>query len=218
MSILTIPHIDECALDSDYNAGSWAKAEWQDLTFSFGQRSNYRSRFKICYSDDALFLVFDSEDKKLSCSNLKDFDDLYEEDVVEVFIQTDRNEPLYFEYEISPLGAELPLMVHNNGEEFMGWLPWKYEDERRCQVHTQVHGGPAEPGATVSSWTAATRIPFALFKGLGQSTPKAGTVWYANFYRIDYDVDPATHWTWSPLPNTSGTFHQMDGFGQLHFS
>ena len=44
--------------------------------------------------------------------------DIYNEDVVEVFLWTDESTPLYFEYELSPLNYELPIIVPNNEGDF----------------------------------------------------------------------------------------------------
>ena len=40
-----------------------------------------------------------------------DFLDLYNEDVVEVFLWPDESFPVYFEYEVSPLNYELPIII-----------------------------------------------------------------------------------------------------------
>ena len=219
MPELIIPRCQDFSLTGDLSHTAWQDCDWIPLTAVPGNQSSYDSRFKILYSAQALYLAYYCQDERLSNSDLKDFDDIFEEDVVECFLQTDSGTPLYFEYEASPLGSELPILVHNNGQEFMGWRPWHYEGERRCSVATAVHGGEKKPGAQVESWTCEIRIPFALFKGLGNSTPQAGTRWRGNFYRIDYDRSANGElWSWSALPDPNGGFHQMDGFGDLRFA
>lgn len=218
MPELIIPRCKDFTLSGDTAHPAWQDTEWNPLSPALGNQSTYASRFKIMYSAHALYLAYYCQDERLSNSNLQDFDDIYEEDVVECFLQTDSGTPLYFEYEASPLGKELPILVHNNGEEFMGWRPWHYEGERRCSVATTVVGGERKPGAQVESWTCEIRIPFALLKGLGNSTPQTGTRWRGNFYRIDYDHrERGDHWSWSALPDPKRGFHQLDGFGDLLF-
>ena len=157
------------------------------------------------------------EDKQLSCTNLKDFDNLYEEDVVEFFLWPDETQRVYFEHETSPLGAELPITVINNDHEFMGCRPWHYEGERRCTVKTQVRGGPCEPGAQVEGWYAEIRMPFALLQGLGNRLPKKGDRWRANFYRIDYDQEKPVQFMWSPVRMREFGFHDREKFGRILF-
>ena len=139
---------------------------------------------------------------------------LYKEDVVEVFLWTDEAQPLYFEYELSPLNYELPILVPNHGGTFFGWRPWHYEGERRTRHATSVQGGEKKSGATIRGWTAEFFIPYALLKPLGNVPPKPGTRWRANLYRIDYDAAEPRHWQWQP---TSGSFHEYERFGTFLF-
>ena len=64
---------------------------------------------KLLYSPTGLYSLFEGTDAKLTTTNLADFDNLWEEDVFEIFLWTDETEPIYFEYEISSLAAERPI-------------------------------------------------------------------------------------------------------------
>ena len=44
--------------------------------------------------------------------------------------------------------------------------------------------------------------------------PKPGTMWRANFYRMDHDGGTLTQWGWVPLAN----FHDYEQFGDLVFA
>ena len=101
---------------------------WLPMT-AVGGSSSYLTRAKVSYSASGLYFLVENEDARLSCSALQDFDDLFAEDVVEVFLWPEQAHPVYFEYEISPLNAELPILVANNGAGFYGWLPWHYQGE-----------------------------------------------------------------------------------------
>ena len=97
------------------------------------------------------------------------------------FFWPDERQDLYLEYELSPLGAELPLIIPNHAGSFMGWSPWHYTGNRKTRRATSVRGGPATPGATITGWSAEFFIPFALLQGLGNVPPKSGAKWRANF-------------------------------------
>jgi hypothetical protein len=120
------------AVTGDGAAAEWAKADWLPLT-PVGGSSAYGSRAKMLYSDTGMYFLFDCEDRRLTCTMTEDGDDIYQEDVVEVFLWPDARQVLYFEYEVSPLGVELPLLIPNQGGMFMGWRPWHYEGPRRPQ-------------------------------------------------------------------------------------
>jgi hypothetical protein len=156
----------------------------------------------------------DGSDATLTATMTEDFMDLWNEDVFEVFLWTDERYPVYFEYEISPLNYELPILVPNFGGEFLGWRPWHYEGERRVRKATSVAGGRREPKASIEGWTAEFFVPYALLKPLQNVPPKPGTRWRANFYRMDYDGAKRTAWAWAPV---AGTFHEIARFGELVF-
>src|SRR5207237_2726185 len=107
------------------DAPAWSRANWLTLTRLDGPES-YPSRCKVVYSKTGIYVLYDCEDRTLTCTKTQDFDDIYEEDVVECFLWPDQRQDIYFEYEISPLGVELPIIVPNHNGNFMGWRPWHY--------------------------------------------------------------------------------------------
>ena len=148
-------------------------------------------------------------------STLKaDFLNLYEEDVVEVFLWTSEDFPVYFEYELSPLNYELPIMVPNYNGKFYGWLPWKYSGENKTRHAISVKGGQMESGATVSGWMAEFFIPFKLLSPLPKVPAISGTKWRANMYRIDYDSSKGASYSWQ---KTQKNFHDYKNFGTFVF-
>jgi hypothetical protein len=193
---------------------SWAKAEWNPLTRRAGGNLPYETRFKILHSGKGIYVLMDGTDSRLSTTGRKDFAHLWEEDVYEVFLCPDPATPLYFEYEISPMDHELPLLVPNHRGEFMGWIPWHYEGDRKVRKAVTVSGGPRQPGAAVTGWRAEMFIPFELFRGLSNVPPAPGSRWRANFYRMDYDQGPVTQWHWAPV---GPSFHEYWNFGVLRF-
>ena len=113
-----------------------------------------------------LYVFMDGTDTRITATMTEDFLDLWHEDVFEVFLWTDEAYPVYFEYEISPLGYELPILIPNFGGEFLGWRPWHYEGERLTRRATTAIGGPREPGASITGWQAEVFIPWALLEPL----------------------------------------------------
>ena len=64
----------------------------------------------MVYSSTGLYFLMEGTDRKLTATMNEDFMDLWNEDVFEVFLWTDERYPAYFEYEISPLNRELPIL------------------------------------------------------------------------------------------------------------
>jgi hypothetical protein len=213
---LMIPRAGDFEITGDGRDGNWGKVEWQELTRVGEGKSAYRTRSKVLYSESGIYFLVDCEDRRLTCTLTADNADIYNEDVVEVFLWPDESHPLYFEYEISPLGVELPILVANNKGVFHGWLPWHYQGERKIRRATVVRGGAKASMAEVDGWSAEFYIPFALLRGMNNMPPASGTTWRGNIFRIDYDRKPASHWAW--CPDTGGRFHTIQGFGTLRFA
>jgi hypothetical protein len=146
-----------------------------------------------------------------------DFMDLWKEDVVEVFLWTDEISPVYFEYEISPLNYELPILISNftsnQKEDLVRWQPFHYDPDRKTRHATAVEGGEKKSNAKITGWTAEVFIPYKLLRPLKNISPKAGTKWRTNLYRMDYDNKRAS-WSWQL---TSKSFHEYQNFGILVF-
>ena len=175
---------------------AWHAAQWYTLS-RVGGKKNYETRFRALYSDSGLYFLFECEDKKLTCTMEQDFDDLYNEDVLELFLQPDESLPLYLEYELSPLNRELVLLVSNRRGEYFGWLPFHYEKERRTRHKTRIQSGKALPMADCRGWSAEVFLPFALFEGVLTRPLAPGTVWRGNCFRIDYDDNEASRYAYS---------------------
>jgi len=209
-----VARTDDFTVDGKGSAPAWSKAEWQALNARAAGGSPYPTRFKMLYSSTGLYVLMDGEDRALTATMKEDFLDLWTEDVFEFFLWPDQRYPVYFEYEISPLGFELPILVPNFGGQFYGWRPWHYEGARKTQKAIAVRGGPATTGASIAGWTAEVYLPYDLLKPLQNVPPRSGTKWRANVYRMDYDGGRTVSWNWSPV---RGTFHQPDKFGTLVF-
>ena len=211
---ITVAPTADFALTGDGSAPAWERAAWVPLQRVGEGGAQYQTRVRVLYSATGLYVLMDGSDARITATMREDFLDLWNEDVFEVFLWTDETYPLYFEYEISPLGHELPILVPNFDGNFLGWRPWHYQGDRLTRRATTALGGPRESGATVTGWRAEIFIPWALLKPLRGVPPQPGSRWRANFYRIDYDAKTPTSWAWAPV---SGTFHQFQRFGVLRF-
>jgi Carbohydrate family 9 binding domain-like len=192
----------------------WQQAEWVALRRRQPENHPYDTRVKVLYSGTGLYFLMDGTDRKLTATMKEDFMDLWNEDVYEVFLWTDERHPVYFEYEISPLNRELPILIPNFGGQFLGWRPWHYERERLIRKATSITGGPKESNASIQGWRAEFFIPYTLLRPLQNVPPKPGMRWRANFYRMDYDDGKRTQWEWAPVGKT---FHDYENFGELLF-
>jgi hypothetical protein len=192
---------------------NWKKTEWINIPQDGNAEAAYETKVKTLYSETGIYFLYSCRDQKLTTTMKADNMDLWNEDVVELFLWTDETFPVYFEYEISPMNYELPIMVPNYHGTFLGWLPWHYEGERRIQHATSAFGGRKESGSSVTSWTAEFFIPYKVLAPLNNVPPVSGTKWRANMYRIDYD-NGSRRFTWQPVGKS---FHEYNKYGTFIF-
>ena len=212
---LSVRPIDDFEISGTGEHAAWRPVEWTALRRRQPDGHPYDSRFKMLYSTTGLYFLMEGTDRTLTATMNEDFMDLWKEDVFEVFLWTDERFPVYFEYEISPLGHELPILIPNFGGQFLGWRPWRYDRERRTRKATSIIGGPKQSQAAIQGWRAEFFIPYVLLSPLQNVPPKPGSAWRANFYRMDHDAGKMTQWEWAPVSNS---FHDYQKFGHLVFA
>ena len=211
---LAVQRCEDFEVTGTGDADAWKSAEWVSLAKRPGGTHDYTARIKMLYSRSGVYVLFDGTDRLLTATMEEDFADLWNEDVYECFFWTDERHPIYFEYEISPLGYELPILVPKLDGQFLGWRPWHYEGDRKTKKSVSVRDGERKSMARVSGWTAEVFIPYALLKPLRNVPPQPGDVWRANFYRVDYDGGKSTAWDWARVGRS---FHEIEKFGMLTF-
>jgi len=140
---LSVKLVDDFEVTGTGDNAAWRQSEWTPLRRRQPEAHPYDTRFKMLYSNTGLYFLMDGTDRKLTATMADDFMDLWNEDVYEVFLWTDERYPVYFEYEISPLGRELPILIPNFGGQFLGWRPWHYERDRVTRV-VQARVGDVE--------------------------------------------------------------------------
>lgn len=213
--VMEVQRTDDFTVDGSGQAAAWKPVPWVPLSLRTPDGPQYQTRVKMLYSQTGVYVLMEAEDRKLTTTMREDFLSLWKEDVFEFFFWPDERHTVYFEYEISPMGFELPIMVPNFDGEFSGWRPVHYVGERKTQKATTVTGGQKLSGAEVTGWKAEVFVPYKLLSPLQNVPPRPGTRWRANFYRMDYDDDgKTTGWDWARVGES---FHEYQKFGTLVF-
>jgi len=209
-AILKVKYSKDFAITGDGSTTNWNNTEWVDLPLRGDKQVVYKTKIKMLYSDSGIYCLYYCEDKKIRATLKGDFLDFWNEDVVEAFFWTDETVPLYFEYELSPLNHELPILVPNIKGKFFGWRPWHYDGNRRTKHATHI----IKDRNMVTAWTAEFFIPYTLLTPMTNVPPKNGSRWRANFYRIDHDMGEAT---WQLNEVRDENFHDYEKFAAIVF-
>jgi hypothetical protein len=151
--VLHVRPTEDFTVDGSGDAPAWKAVPWEPLALRVADRLPYQTRVKTLYSKTGLYVLMEAEDRTLTATMKEDFLDLWNEDVFEFFLWPDERYTVYFEYEISPLGYELPILIPNFEGKFLGWRPWHYEGKRRRRPPR----GLKQPRRT--GWKAEVYVP-----------------------------------------------------------
>ncbi len=213
---LLVKRCSEFNITGKGDSPEWDKTEWSILTKLDPEGSDYKSKFKVLASKKGIYVLFQGEDDKITTSDYKDMDKIWNGDVFEVFFQTDIQETKYFEYEVNQFEKQLLLTI-SDSKNGVSWIPFNEYDRNMYGTLNKVEvlGGPQELDGKITSWSAEVFISYKSLGLLSLVPPKDGTLWNANFYRSDYDTGSEVRWSWSPTIEQS--FHDLDKFRTIKF-
>jgi Domain of unknown function (DUF1083). len=206
-TLYVVPRCDDFSINGKGDHPQWEKTAWTYLQKLDKGGRNYATRFKILYSAKGIYVLFEGEDNRITSNYTKDFDKIFKADVFEVFFHPNPDEPLYFEYEVSPLNKELVLFMTNRNQSISGWAPWPYE-KNKVRKKVTIYGGAMKPGAAIQSWRAEIFFPYDLLSPFQNMPPVKGTRWKANFCRLDYDSGHMVKWAWAPIDTSFHEYHR----------
>lgn len=196
----------------DGDAVAWATA----MSVAWGPMP-YRTGFRALWRDDALLARFDVRDQRPWYTRQDRDGCLWEEEVVEIFLDPTRSGADYAELEISPANVVCDLHIARLAPERDVRLEWNFET-----LETIVH-----PGERADDWTAIACLPFGDFASLSPRVAaclpvETGDTWHFNVFRIKRPHGPAApehsavYAAWS-VPDGS-TFHTPEAFRPLRFT
>ena len=214
----------------DGNAGdpAWDQAEATAL-FDVEDRARQAqhsrpTRAKMLWDDDNLYFLFEMEDADVWSTFTNRDDQIWQEEVVEIFIDPDGDGLDYAEIEVNPLNVVFDLLLSrpwsDGGRGFAQWNP-------TFSSAVTVDGSVNDDSDTDSGWTVEVALPWeALATDIrnvanGKSLPpQMGDEWRLNLYRFERlrqngAVATAEASAWSTVGVVD--FHRPDRFGILSF-
>ena len=165
------------------------------------------TRATMAWDDRAFYFAFVALDDTPWNKMLERDAHLWEQEVVEVFLDPDGDGRDYAELEVSPHNVVVDLLIPAPGavpaDEAAKWNIAGLE----TAVVKQARG-----------WTVEIAIPWAALEAAGvDGKPKIGDRWRVGLYRIERPLDApqnAELMAWSP---TERNFHEPDKFGVVEF-
>jgi len=175
--------------------------------------------FRAVSAPDALWLRFDAVDSSPWYTYTNRDDRLWEEEVVEIFIDPDGDHRNYVEVEVNPANALCDLLVEQGDPNLRALIEWDFSG-----IDSAVRPILDEAG-TATGWSAVVRLPWTGFHSLPNTEvtvpPAPGDQWLFNVFRIkrpDGPAEPSRRVildAWSPVPGQS--FHVPEVFRAMEF-
>jgi hypothetical protein len=206
------PSLRDRLLSGD--AAAWRSCE----AITWGQ-APWTTTFRAAWSNEALYLCFDAADDNPWHTLTGRDDRIWNEEVVEIFIDPTGCGRDYAELEISPANVVCDLIVPRPWPDLLSDPSWHF-----ANIETRVTSWQA-PEAGPAGWRATAAIPwedFATLPAPGTLPPRRGDSWQFNVFRIKRPNGPAApedgvvYAAWSPTGGPS--FHVPSVFRPFLFT
>lgn len=197
-------------VDGKLDDAAWAQAPAITLVNNFdGSPSPLKTEARLLYDDQFLYVAFRAADENIWATMKKRDQHLWEEEVVELFVQPNPTHPSYIEIEVNPLGTLLDIFLLDVRK------PLPYESWNSARIKWGVHvDGTVDGRPGDKEWTVEIALPFEDCVTAPHLPPRPGDRWRLNLYRTDRKprhVDLA----WSPT--LQDDFHVPAKFGEIVF-
>lgn len=170
--------VDAITVDGVLNEASWALAPRVGkfaLIRDTGKPVQFPTEAAIIWDDTNLYVSFASTDRE-PWGTLKQFDDkLWDEEVVEVFLDPDGDGKQYTEYEVSPDNVLVDLLIPEPRATRTGAdnRVWNHEGWKTAVTKSGDH------------WIVEMALPWRGLAAIGITrAPSAGDTWRVGLYRI----------------------------------
>jgi hypothetical protein len=199
-------------VDGAFDEPSWraAKSTGAFRANDGSETVTSRVEAKMLWDDSNLYFAFECGDTDLSATMTKRDEHLWQEEVVEVFIDPDGDEKNYIELEVNPLGAFLDLFV------LTPVVPIPYESYNiPAKWAVKVDGTVQNSLDRDRGWNVELAVPLKEAVTAPNRPPKDGDRWRLNLYRIERKPkDQLIAWS----PTLKPSFHTPSRFGEVTFS
>lgn len=178
-------------IDGSLRNPGWEQLPWTedfvDITGDDSLRPTYRTRTKMGWDDDYLYIGAELEEPHVWGTISKKNSVIFEDNDFEVFIDPDGDGLNYYEFEINALGTiwelSLPKPYGEGGVPILGCnLPGL-----KSAVH--VRGTLNDPSDEDDGWSVEIAFPWselAIYNPNRSTPPQPGDIWRINFSRVQW--------------------------------
>ncbi|MDF1566120.1 MAG: sugar-binding protein [Deltaproteobacteria bacterium] len=197
--------------------GLLGDAAWQAAPVVTLQRSNGKGRprhatwARLAWDEANLYVAFEVEDPDIYSTFEKDDDPLYEQEVVEIFLDADGDGRTYNELQVAPSGrrfdARFPARRRNMD------LSWSSE----MRIGRKLEGTLNDDGDEDRGWTVELAIPVERLYAVPRWPPGPEDTWRFNLYRLEHPGRSSEEGS-ALSPPVVPDFHHLPRFARLRFA
>ncbi|MCS7254559.1 MAG: carbohydrate-binding family 9-like protein [Armatimonadota bacterium] len=173
---------------------------------------------RLLWDDRYIYIAFECSDDDIWATKTQRDDFLWEEEVVEAFIDPDGDGLNYYEFQVNPLGTEIDLLIPDAIE---GVKHAKKNAEWNCQgwlSAVKVRGTVNKRDDQDDGWTVEMAIPISEIAPPASLVQRPGISWRLNLYRIERPKgkeDEPLLLSWSKCVIW---FHEPERFARVTFA
>ncbi|QVL32012.1 hypothetical protein KIH39_24780 [Telmatocola sphagniphila] len=219
-------------IDGKLDDEAWKDAPWsdefQDIEGTSKPKPRYKTRMKMLWDDDYLYIAAEIEDPHV-WATLKQHDSvIFQDNDFEVFLSPDGDSHNYAEMEMNAFNTTWDLLLtkpyKDGGKALNGW------DVIGLKTGVHVNGTINDSRDRDKGWTVEIAWPMTGLKELSRVPvpPRDGDQWRINFSRVEWDINivdgkyekvkgkPENNWVWSPQGVID--MHRPERWGYVQFS
>ncbi len=211
----------QIAIDGNLDEAEWATAQPTSNFVILGNDTKAAKTVtwaKMLWDDSNLYVAFFCKDHYIWATYKNRDDQLYKEDVVEVYIDPDGDGQKYLEIEVNPLNTIFDLWLTkpwaSGGQGVTGW------NMAGLLTAVSIDGTISNNSDNDNGWICEMALPFTAMQFSAPAMnfpPLENETWRFNLYRFDRrstsgSIGEATGWS-----QTNGGQHEPDKFGTLYF-
>lgn len=207
-------------IDGKLDEKEWAKAPWTDDFIDIEGPDHaapkFRTRIKLLWDDTYLYVAAQMEEPDVEAKLTQHDSIIFRDNDFELFLKPLAAESGYFEFEINALNTGWDLYLtkpyREGGRADSSW------DSEGLKTAVTVQGTLNHPNDKDTGWTVEIALPWKGFlTRQSVPVPQSGTVWRANFSRVEWTPGKPKedNWVWSPQGVIN--MHVPERWGYLEF-